>query len=278
MFLKELELRLNRSLWGQFLREKRPFKKSDPKICANIGAVTGILLTAKVRSDFVKPKPNPNIHSTFTPVLENGVATGENKLVCFDPVMKEQMDAEYNMDLKIQSSNWNQYQRHEEGFYRTATGYVEDAVLTYCRMDKRMMLIESTKNFVQFLCLLRSVCAQNNGAFKVDSEFQNLSTLQSAVGFRQKKNISNDKYAEVVTDRYDSAIFTCGKFAFGQFVYDKVLNKCSTPMTFRECMVLSDADQAPIDEIVRERTITRLIVNRIPVMMPLTAPLLGVIF
>jgi hypothetical protein len=61
----------------------------------------------------------------LTPVIENGIATGENKVVCFDPVMKEQMDAEYNMDLKIQSSNWNQYQRHEEGFYRTAIGNVE---------------------------------------------------------------------------------------------------------------------------------------------------------
>jgi hypothetical protein len=68
-------------------------------------------LKTKVRSDFVKPKPNPNVHSTLTPVIENGTATGENKLVCFDPALKEQMDAEYNMDLKIQSSNWNQYQR-----------------------------------------------------------------------------------------------------------------------------------------------------------------------
>jgi hypothetical protein len=46
-------------------------------------------LTAKVRSNFVKPKPNPNVHSTLTPVIENDIATGENKLVCFDPVMKE---------------------------------------------------------------------------------------------------------------------------------------------------------------------------------------------
>jgi hypothetical protein len=105
------------------------------------------------------------------------------------------------------------------------------------------------------------VCAQNNGAVKVDSEFQNLSTLQSAVGFRQKKNISNDKYDEEVTDRNDSAIFTCGKFSFGQSVYDKVLTKCCTPTTFRKYMLLSDADQAPIDEIVRERIIARLIVK-----------------
>jgi hypothetical protein len=146
------------------------------------------------------------------------------------------MDAEYNMDLKLHSSNWNQYQRYEEGFYCTAIGNVEDAVLTYCRMDKRMVQIESNKDLVQFLCLLRSVCAQNNGAIKVDTEFQNLSTLQSAVGFRQKKNISNDKYAEEVADRYDSAIFTCGKFAFGQSVYDKVLAKYSTPMTLRNIL------------------------------------------
>jgi hypothetical protein len=41
MFLKELVLRLNRTLWGQFFREICPFKKNDPKI----GAITGILLS-----------------------------------------------------------------------------------------------------------------------------------------------------------------------------------------------------------------------------------------
>jgi hypothetical protein len=40
-------------------------------------------LTPKVRSDFIKPKPNPNVHSTFSPVIENGTATGGNKLICF---------------------------------------------------------------------------------------------------------------------------------------------------------------------------------------------------
>jgi hypothetical protein len=225
----------NGNMSGQF----RVFQKKVAGAAADdkaYGLDSAILdLTAKIDSDFILlPKPSPNIHSTLTPVLEvleNGVATGENRLLCFDPVLKEQMDAEYNMDLKLHSSNWNQYQRHEEGFYLTAIGIAEDAVLTYCRMDKRMVQIESNKDLVQFLCLLRSVCAQNNGAIKVDTEFQNLSTLQSAVGFRQKKNISNDRYAEEVADRYDSAIFTCGNFAL-QSVYDKVLAKYSTPGRF----------------------------------------------
>jgi chemotaxis protein histidine kinase CheA len=46
-------------------------------------------LTPKVRSDFVKPRPNPNIHSNLTPIIENGVATGGNRLICFDPIVKE---------------------------------------------------------------------------------------------------------------------------------------------------------------------------------------------
>jgi hypothetical protein len=45
MFLKELVLRLNRTLWGQFLREICPFKKSDPKSGAVNGPITGILLS-----------------------------------------------------------------------------------------------------------------------------------------------------------------------------------------------------------------------------------------
>jgi hypothetical protein len=126
-------------------------------------------LVAKVISDFIKPKPSPSIHSNLTAVLLNGVATVENRLICFDPVMKEQMDAEYSMDLKLQSSNWIQYQRHEEGFYRTAIGNVENDVLTHCRRYIRMMLVERKKDLIGLLIILRSVCAQNKGSVKAAS-------------------------------------------------------------------------------------------------------------
>jgi hypothetical protein len=220
-------------------------------------------LKAKVRSDFIKPKPSPTSHSTLTPVIgTDGVTpTGENKLICFDPILKDQMDAEYTMDLKIQSSNWNQYNRMEEGYYRTAIGNVDNNVLTYCRMDKRMALAERDKDLVLLLLVLRSVCAQNHGAVKVDEEFKNLGTLHSAVGFRQVKSVADADYADEVLDRYESAIFTCGKFIFGQSVYDKVLKRYSTPMTFKEYLALSDDDQLPIDTIVKERTVARLIIK-----------------
>jgi hypothetical protein len=77
-------------------------------------------LIAKKRSDFIKPKPDPISHSNLTPVMESdGVTpTGKIRLVCFDPILKDQMEAEYTIDLKIQSSNWNQYSHMEEGYYR----------------------------------------------------------------------------------------------------------------------------------------------------------------
>jgi hypothetical protein len=106
------------------------------------------------------------------------------------------MDAEYSMDLKIKSSNWNQYQRHEEGFYRTAIGNVENEVLTYCRRDSRMTLVESNKDLVGFLLVLRSVCAQNKGSVKVDEEYQNLITLHQAISLRQNKKTSNTTFGE----------------------------------------------------------------------------------
>jgi hypothetical protein len=44
-------------------------------------------------------------------------------------------------------------------------------------------------------------------------------------------------------------------------MYDKVLASYSTPMTFKEYLILSDADQEPIDAIVKERTVARLIIK-----------------
>jgi hypothetical protein len=144
-------------------------------------------LTAKKRSDFIKPKPDPVAHLNLTPVMESdGVTpTGEIKLICFDPILKDQMDAEYNMDLKIQPSKWNQYSRMKEGYYCTAIGNIDSNVLTYCRMDKRMYVAESDKNLILLLLILQSVCAQNHGTVKVEEECKNLCTLHSAVGFKQ---------------------------------------------------------------------------------------------
>jgi hypothetical protein len=220
-------------------------------------------LTAKKRSDFIKPKPDPAAHSNLTPVMESDgtTPTGEIKLVCYDPILRDQMDAEYSMDLKIQSSNWNQYSRMEEGYYRTAIGNIDSNVLTYCRMDKRMSNAERDKNLILLLLILRSVCAQNHGTVKVDEEYKNLCTLHSAVGFKQLKAVTDTDFADEVLDRYESAIFTCGKFIAGQYIYDKVLTSYSTPMTFKEYLLLSDAEQDPIDNIVKERIVARLIIK-----------------
>jgi hypothetical protein len=253
----------NGNMSGQF----RVFQKKLAGAAADdkaYGLDSAILdLTAKIRSDFVKPKPSPTLHSNVVPVMEadGRTPTGENRLVCHDPALKEQIDAEYNMDLKIQSSNWNQYTRHQDGYFRTAIGNVELEVLTYCRRDKRMASIEKDKDLVQFLLVLRSVCAQNNGAVKVDQEYQNLITLHSAVGFLQENTVSNSIFAEEVLDRYESAVFTCGKFSFGRSIYDQVLANYSTPMTFKEYMLLNDDDQSPIDDIVKDRTVARLIIK-----------------
>jgi hypothetical protein len=264
----------NGNLAGQF----RMFQKKLAGAAADdkaYGLDSAILdLVAKVKSDFVKPKPNPLAHSNIVDVMErdeNGAVTttptGEKKLVCFDPMMKEEMDAEYSMDLKIQKSNWNQFERHYEGYYRTAIGNMDDTVIKYCRANKNMAAVEANKDLVGLLLIVRSVCAQNNGAVKVDEEFQNLCTLHSALGYKQKKAVSDVKFADQVADRYGSAIFTSGKFAFGINLYEKVLKTYpnpsggSTPLTLIEYLKLTQDKQSPIDDLVKERTVAKLIVK-----------------
>jgi hypothetical protein len=168
-------------------------------------------LVAKVKSDFVKPKPSPLTHSKIVTVFEKDdkgaptkVPTGEKKLVCFSPILKDEMDAAYSMDLKIQKSNWNQFERHYEGYYRIAFGNIEDTVITYCRADSRMALIESDKDLVGLLLVLRAVCAQDHGGIKVDNEYHNLSTLHSAIGYQQKNTNNDHKFAKAVADWYAS--------------------------------------------------------------------------
>jgi hypothetical protein len=145
--------------------------------------------------------------------------------------------------------------------YRIPIDNIENEVLTYCRRDGRMALVETNKNLVGLLLILRSVCAQNKGNVKFYGEYQNLITLHSALAYKQKKSINNTTFGEDILNRCESAVFTCGKFAFGQSAYDKVLAKYSTPMTFAEYMLLSDDDQSPIDNIVKERTAARLMIK-----------------
>jgi hypothetical protein len=47
-----------------------------------------------------------------------------------------------------------------------------------------MSSVEINKDLIGFLLILQSVCAQNNGAIKVDDEYQNLSTMHSAIGVK----------------------------------------------------------------------------------------------
>jgi hypothetical protein len=88
---------------GQFrvFQKKLAGAAADDKAYGLDSAILDLI--AKVRSDFIRPRPNPSVHSNLTTVYEaDGAApTGEIKLICFDPVLKDQMDAEYNMDLKI---------------------------------------------------------------------------------------------------------------------------------------------------------------------------------
>jgi hypothetical protein len=176
------------------------------------------------------------------------------------------MDAEYNMDLKIQKSNWNQFERDYEGYYRIAFGNIEDTVITYCRADSRMALIESEKDLVGLLLVLRSVCAQDHGGVKVDKEYHNLSTVHSVMGYQQKPSDSNHAFAKAVADRYGSAVFTMGKFAIcGTSIHEKILESYptsnGTPLTLDQYMALPDKEQLPIDKLVKERTVARLIVK-----------------
>jgi hypothetical protein len=262
----------NGNLAGQF----RVFQKKLAGAAADdkaYGLDSAILdLVAKTKTDFVKPKPDPLVHSKLVKIMERNedgtitrIPTGETKLVCFDPILKEEMDAEYNMDLKIQKSNWNQFERHYEGYYRTAIGNMDDTIIKYCRANTAMAAIEANKDLVGLLLVVRSVCAQNNGAVKVDEEFQNLCTLHSALGYRQKKNISDVKFADQIADRYGSAVFTSGKFAFGLRIYEKVLEtyptSSSTPLTFIQYLQLPKDEQSVIDDLVKERTVARLIVK-----------------
>jgi hypothetical protein len=142
---------------------------------------------------------------------------------------------------------------------------MDDTIIKYCRANKGMAAVENNKDLVGLLLIVQLVCAQNNGAVKVDEDFQNLCTLHSALGYKQKKNVSDVKFADQIADRYGSAMFTSGKFTFGLNIYEKVLatypTSSSYPLTFIQYLQLPIEKQTPIDNLVKERTVAKLIVK-----------------
>jgi hypothetical protein len=127
---------------GNLARQFRVFQKKLAGAAANdkaYGLDLSILdLVAKVKFDFVKPKPGPLIHSKLVVVMEKDdkgiltkIPTGENKLVCFNPILKDKMEAEYSMDLKLQKANWNQFERHYDGYYQIVIGNINDSIIIY---------------------------------------------------------------------------------------------------------------------------------------------------
>lgn len=89
--------------------------------------------------------------------------------------------------------------------------------------------------------------------------------MHSVVAFKQQKNVSNAKYAKQVVNRQELAIFTCGKFTFGLEVYEKVSqtypSTTTSPITIIKYLQLPQDKQSPIDDLVQERTVARLIVK-----------------
>jgi hypothetical protein len=107
----------NGNLAGQFrvFQKKLAGATVDDKAYGLDSSIIDLIV--KKKSDFVKLKPDPLVHSNLIDVLgEDKKKTGERKLVCHDPILKDQMEAKYSMDLKIQKSNWNQFERHYEGY------------------------------------------------------------------------------------------------------------------------------------------------------------------
>jgi hypothetical protein len=67
-----------------------------------------------------------------------------------------------------------------------------------------MAFVECKKDIIGILLILRSVCAQNKGSVKVDEEYQNLITLHSALGYKQKKSVNNTTFGKEVLNRYEA--------------------------------------------------------------------------
>ena len=84
---------------GDLTEQFRVFRKKLAGAAANdkaYGLDSAIFdLVAKVKSDFVQPKPDPLVHSNLIEVVDaDGELTGERKLVCHNPILKEQIDTE----------------------------------------------------------------------------------------------------------------------------------------------------------------------------------------
>ena len=61
-------------LFGVFQKKLAGYAADDKAYGLDLAILE---LVRKTRSDFIKPKPNPNVHSNVTAVQENGIDTGE---------------------------------------------------------------------------------------------------------------------------------------------------------------------------------------------------------
>jgi hypothetical protein len=97
MFLKELLLRLNRTLWGQFLREICPFEKMTPKVGRNMTAIARKLLKSKSSTEMqLKTEAETRVGTLQRKVttLQGEAKTLQDRAKSFDAEMKSKADAE----------------------------------------------------------------------------------------------------------------------------------------------------------------------------------------
>lgn len=248
------------------LSQFREYKKGLSSVATNKGAYgldiaieTGV---GRTKASFMPAFVNVQLHSNIVPTRTGGVLDGGNAIVCFDPVLKQQLDIIYNMELKTALSNWNQYQRNNDALLSTAIGNVHPVVLTACESDPRYTAMRNNNDLMSFLEILQAVCTKStSGQGRCNEEFEALKFMKKIVNFVQSRDMSDIDYGQHVEDQYDALVHTLGPYALGWTTWNKVLSEHPTPRTFQEYVALSESEQAPYKLLVKGRFIALLMIG-----------------
>jgi hypothetical protein len=129
-------------------------------------------------------------------------------------------------------------------------------VLSTCHQDKsRWSAIEADNDFI----MLGKICAQNKTGVKLFTPYENLSTIEKCLAFKQQNTTTTTEFALQVNSMYTSVIHQNGKYAFGVGYYDLVLERHS--MVFKDYIALNKSDSEQYDEEVKELIVSMLILE-----------------
>ena len=245
----------------------RVFMKAIQQYCSSKGYATLPTciktLTTKTELDFAMTPIDTTLFATTCqrPIVGAVPPTLETVFAVFNPNTKKELEMEWSVKYKLKREEWGLYRKNIDSVYGIAHGNLCGQVVGRCGLDPSFESIQSNRDLIGLLTILRSVCVQTSSGILRNPHQDGIKSLKKLIMYKQRQNLSYYQFSDELCDLYDAATYQCGKIPHGDSFLNVVLQNENPVINRTAYELLPEAAQEPINGKVKQLFIAHLLVS-----------------